>query len=132
MVSRRGMLCAALAGSLVPPATLQWTLGPRPSGAGWWRLADLAGDARSAAHVGEAILERHPELADAGLLESAMRQRGLLFGDFAQSRPDARRRYSIAVRQDFGEGRTVDCDGWQLAQTEAYLCALIALGVRPS
>ena len=37
------------------------------------------------------------------------------------------RRFAARIADDFAKGRMVACDGWMLAETEARLCALLAL-----
>ncbi len=131
MVSRRGVLSAALAGLLAPPAAIRRAMVPRPVGGENLRfLAALTGDAYSAVHVGEAVLRCHPELEDAGRLEASLALRGLSARETTQSLRNARRCYQGVLREDFSAGRVIDCDGWQLAQAEAHLCALVAMGAR--
>ena len=42
------------------------------------------------------------------------------------ARKDLRAWVDGAIREDFAAGRIVDLDGWQLAETEATLCAVAA------
>ena len=84
-------------------------------------IADVAGDWYAARALGECYLREHPLEADARWLS-----------DFTSGEPAAyieavRHRFTTARRLDFEEGRVVIVSGWQLARTEARLCALAAL-----
>lgn len=74
--------------------------------------------------LGEAVLVRHPTLlGDGGALGGAVAP------DEVVARPaEALRALQGRVRDDHGEGRVLDVDGWVLSRTECYLAALYARG----
>ena len=88
-------------------------------------LLSMVGDPRSAAALGENWIDhkrggvRPAGLADhlAGILRAQ--------GWSGSSDPtELRRRLNAAVRADYKNGETVTVAGWQLAKTQAELCAL--------
>lgn len=74
-------------------------------------------DAAGAADIGRAWLARAPETR--ALLERR------LFPDGVS--PTAVRRLGEAARADFGRGALFVHKGWRLSETEARICALLAL-----
>jgi hypothetical protein len=83
-------------------------------------LVDLVGDWQAARALGACYLREHPHEAD------VRRFSDLASGPEA-SREAFRRRIATARRRDLEEGRVLVVNGWQLARTEARLCALAAL-----
>lgn len=108
-LSKRGLL-RALAGLAAVSAA-----GPAAALA---RTPDIAAvDAVGAAEIGRAWLAAHP--SDAASLRRAVFPNG----------PDAGTgpRLAQRIRTDFSAGRVFVHRGWFLSETEARLCALIAL-----
>ena len=89
-------------------------------------IEQLFANPESARAVGRRYLERFPEQASRALLLEnsglAVRHGQLLNGEAVSRAAIDRRR-----KQDFLAGNTVILDGWILAQSEASLCALLAL-----
>lgn len=125
-LTRRATLRAAVLGSLL--AALGWR--PAPAAANpVTRLTAIFRHRDSAVRLGEAYLAAHPEEADPGHLT----HRTLTaLGDVSPPDADLRPRLAAACRRDFAEGRTVQLDGWILAETELRACALVALSDRVS
>jgi hypothetical protein len=116
---RRRSFLALLALALLSPLLGRAKRAPRETLAtttGWSPRARA-----SAARIGEAYLEDHPEEAQPALLARLLREAGLEEAPGPTSRARAR------IREDFERGRTVQVDGWVLSRTEARLCALTAL-----
>jgi hypothetical protein len=130
---RRTFLLAA--GAL--GASLAWRgLGSPPvfgtAAGGSERLAALLRHEESACAVGRTYLRAVPADASAAVLTARVAERlpgGLRAVDTVS---DGRLRELLAraVTEDFRELRTVEVQGWVLAQTEARLCALAALHER--
>ncbi len=83
----------------------------------------------SAAMIGQAYLDRVPGEADPRfLVDSICSGLGKNWRKGLKLLPEELR-MSIRqrVRMDFGDGRTVMVRGWILSETEARLCALVAL-----
>lgn len=72
-------------------------------------------DVVGATEIGQAWLAVHP--ADARSLRA----------DLVPATDEAPARLKRRVRDDFGQGRMFNHKGWFLSETEARLCALIAL-----
>lgn len=87
------------------------------------RLASLFWDAQAARRVGEAYL-RGVEDGGARLARRLVRR----LGGLSSSTTDAElaARLIEGIRRDFLRGRVVSVEGWQLSQTEALWCALVA------
>ena len=93
------------------------------------RIAGLLPHAGAAAVVGAAFLRAHPQTSAEGLIDDISRNLGL--------NPNRLERLSDSelgflldrrIRDDFQGRRTVVVDGWILAETEARLAAVVALG----
>jgi hypothetical protein len=95
------------------------------------QLARLVPHPESARRIGAAYLAAKPQEADVmtliELLCPELNGRGLNKG--LQTPPRAQLRQQLAARRndDFSEGRIVRLKGWIVADTEARLCALVAL-----
>ena len=120
-ISRRTLL-AALAASAGFPA-LQ---GAHASSADVTEtLLSFVGDRSSAATLGQSwIRADHPHASPAGVvsrLTATLQAQG-----WTGSRDPAelRERFNQAVRADYKNGETVAVEGWQIARTQAELCAL--------
>jgi DNA-binding IclR family transcriptional regulator len=114
MLQRRAMLLAGLAAALVRPARAA----PSHLPAGYFRHP------ASARAIGRAYLAAVPAEADAARIAAL-----LALGPASGASPAAlRRRMAARLRADFAAGRTIVLDGWLLAESEARLCALVALG----
>jgi hypothetical protein len=88
-------------------------------------LLSLLDDRAKAAAVGSAWLRSNaaapaPDAVLNGLTES-LRQQGW---DGGIDRDDLRVRLAAAVQADFRNGATVSVEGWEIARTQAELCAL--------
>jgi hypothetical protein len=98
------------------------------------RLAGFLKHEESARMVGREYLRTVPAEASPEVLTAHVAGRlpgGLGAVDGASD--DALRELLIrATAEDFGDLRTVELHGWVLAQTEARLCALAALGEDPA
>jgi len=127
-VSRRRLL-TVLAGGAVASAAARFRLGFRPA-----RRDDrtvwlsLVRDCRSSRAVGRAYLASLPAVPDSSdlrrrLLPSDPQRAASVVSDVERLRQHIGRQ----VRDDFGSGRTVQVRGWVLAETEARVCALIAM-----
>lgn len=83
---------------------------------------------KSAALVGRKILELNPTVfgrkQPTGQILPALGFEGTGLTELA---PDTlRRMLGDRIRFEFGDGRTIDADGWILSVTEAWLCVLAA------
>src|SRR5688572_12909899 len=78
---------------------------------------------RAARRLGRLYLTRHPEDADAAVLERT------LFGTTGAGWNGGRaaQTWATACQADFRAERVVVLDGWWLARSEARLCALLHL-----
>lgn len=92
------------------------------------RLLTVFRRRKSAMIVGRKYLERHPRETDPDLLVK------LIAGDPLRPLPtdeDDRRALArwlqLRFREDFIQGLTVRVEGWLLSQTEARLCAMVAM-----
>ncbi len=87
---------------------------------------------KSVRAIGRAYLARQPRQGPSDLLPEQRfadlcAERGANLPALCRSgRDEISAWLDAAVRQDFAEGRMVDLDGWQLAETEAMLCAAVA------
>jgi hypothetical protein len=112
MPHRRALLLAALAACFVRPARAA----PSP-------LDSCFRHPASARAIGRAYIAAAPEEVDPGRLATLL---GMRPG--SDEPVDALRwRIGARVRADFAAGRTVELEGWLLAESEARLCALLAL-----
>lgn len=112
LVRLLGLTGLALAVGPVPALALA-----RPSPAA--RLTRLLGDPESAREIGRAYLQTAPGDGNRERLTTQLAAR--------LDRP-TRDTLAASCREDFARGRTVMVNGWVLAETEARLCALAALG----
>ena len=111
--SRRALLLATL-----PTLWATASCRPEPTGA-QRRLAATVQPADAAVMIGRRWLRAHrPRSADA--LEAAIRE--ALGDETLQAR----------VADDFRSGRVDEVDGWRLARTTCWLCALAALSADPA
>lgn len=121
--SRRGFLAAALAALAGAPTALPGCARREPDDLldaamlGWFEPDAVRG-------VGRKALARGAGWNEASALRDALLPH---LGD-AGNPADGRRALSEAVRQDFRAGRTLELEGWLVAETEARLYALAALG----
>lgn len=82
----------------------------------------------SAAHVGRKLLELNPAVFGRKRPASQILPK-LGFDRAGLMDPGAdtlRRQLGERIRFEFGDGRTVNADGWILSSTEAWLCVLAA------
>lgn len=92
-------------------------------------LAALVGDANAAAAIGRDAIDLYPDLLDGTSVGGALARLGPLPGhDNPVEIATLRARYQAVLREDFAASRTIDVRGWQLAQTEVQVFALLAVG----
>lgn len=103
----------ALAGALPESAT--------PPRAIVAELNQLFSDPDSARAVGRRYLELHPEQADLQVLLNGARLGSEIHRSSLKEALDHQR------KQDFLRGDTIVLDGWLLARSEVYVCAILAL-----
>jgi hypothetical protein len=88
-------------------------------------LLSVVDDRRSAAALGESWIDhRRGRTQPARLAEhlaGVLREQGW---SGANDPAELRQRFNAAVRADYQNGETVTVAGWQLAKTQAELCAL--------
>jgi hypothetical protein len=112
---------------------LVWTLDKpgitRNTNAVAWKLANFFVDKKSAKIVGLEYLRSAPSEANAGLLiDLICSSDGERHAEFAQAdNYMLRELLQHQLRQDFEYDRVVNVRGWLLSETEARLCALVAL-----
>lgn len=130
---QRRKLLRALAG--LATAGLGWPLARRARAAGApdtlrAALASCIESRTSARHVGLAYLAQVPAERDAELLVRRIcaGKAWCQWSPMDYDEPMLKRRLAAQIRRDFAEHRTVNLRGWVMSQTEARLCALIALG----
>jgi hypothetical protein len=130
--SRRSFLAGSLllvgaTTGTTPASTEAWIpeLGERITS---WRLSGLFEDPHSAGVVGRRYLEERSGQVDTSSLLDEVLPRGI------RARPEAEIRTLLAarIREDFANRTTVEVGGWVLSETEARLCALVALASHPA
>ncbi len=91
-------------------------------------LDGLFRNPQSVRALGHAYLERFPQQGRPEQWLSALcAARSAHMSTLCQcGREELRAWVDKAIREDFAAGRMVDLDGWQLAETEATLCAVVA------
>ncbi len=91
-------------------------------------LGGLFHDPKSVRAVGLAYLKRYPRQGrPEQWLAALCAARGTQVTALCRcGREELRAWVNEAIREDFAAGRMVDLDGWQLAETEATLCAVVA------
>ena len=91
-------------------------------------LGGLFRNPKSVRALGLAYLERYPRQGRPEQWLAALCDgRGTDVSALCRcGREEQRAWFDGAVREDFAAGRMVDLDGWQLAETEATLCAVVA------
>lgn len=86
----------------------------------------------SAAAIGNRYLAATPSEADPHTLAMLIARTPQATARLLHADPSALRRLlAVQQRSDFRAGNTVTIDGWVLSQTEARLCALVALTPPP-
>jgi hypothetical protein len=94
-------------------------------------LREVLAHLDSALVVGREYLRAHPEERDASRLAEALgSRRGVRALDCTG--PALRRALDRRSRRDYAEGDVVVLRGWMLSRTEARLCGLAALLLRPA
>lgn len=129
--TRRRLVAAILAGSVLPTILRHWTLllpniQVTTQADSARKLVNVFHDKRSAAIVGAEYLRQVPYEADPGCLVCEIlagtpeTRRGLLSASLRILRESIRTKQ----RLDFEEGKVIYLHGWMLSVTEARLCAL--------
>lgn len=125
VLARRSLLIAGAGLLALPAGIVAWRL--VQAGRDDSRLLAALADPASGARIGARI-------ADAALPVVRREEAEARLAALAKGLPDERGALREAVRQriarDFAQGRMVEVDGWQIAQTEADL-ALLAFTVSP-
>ena len=83
-------------------------------------ILDVVGDRKQAKAIAEAYRRARPE-ESVDDIERAVQSAAATQGRLGRVRADAIRRL---VRREYAEGRTLELDGWILAETEARQCVL--------
>lgn len=88
-------------------------------------LLSVVGDRRSAAALGEDWVDHQPIGIKAGDLAAHLSEVLHAQGWSGSNDPaEIKQRFNAAVRADFRRGETATVAGWQLARSQAELCAL--------
>jgi hypothetical protein len=106
-ISRRHLLVGAAVLALLPGQALDAAVNDREA------LLALLPDREAAARIGETWIEQEQQRPDAVLQSLKQRLNG---GDAEKLRD--------AIAEDFRNGAVVKIEGWQIARTQAELCAL--------
>ena len=130
--SRRALMrCAgwlALSGSTTVRANALGTERAADSSAAAERLLEVYHRPESAAQIGLAYLKAGPQTQSADEMVNAVVARlGVSPRLDAMTNAELKDGIALAVRDDFAAMRTIEVDGWILAETEVRLCALTAL-----
>ena len=91
-------------------------------------LGSLFRNQQSVRTIGLAYLERYPRQGrPEAWLDALCTARNSEVAALCRcGREELRAWADAAIREDFAAGRVVDLDGWQLAETEVTLCAVVA------
>jgi hypothetical protein len=88
-------------------------------------LLSFIDDRRSAAALGQIwIRVDHPHASPAGVVSRLTATLEAQGWSGSKDPAELRQRFNEAVRADYKNGETVAVEGWQIARTQAELCAL--------
>jgi hypothetical protein len=88
-------------------------------------LLSIIDDRRSAATLGQIwIRADHPHASPAGVVSRLTATLQAQGWSGSKDTAELRQRFNEAVRADYNNGETVAVEGWQIARTQAELCAL--------
>lgn len=126
------LLAGPLSGALIAGSTPEASAAgaSAPEGLSQLRpeILDVVGDRKQAKAIAEAYRRARPE-ESLDEIERAVRSAAATQGRLGRVRADAIRRL---VRREYAEGRTLELDGWILAETEARQCVLYETAHSPS
>lgn len=120
----RAFTCVGAFTVLFPGFALIKTMTRKPVGNVVPELTDLVSNKTSATEVGNAYLSQSEIGKDPESIANSVVLSG---GEPHTTIDEMKAALCNQIRKDFAQGRTVRIQGWVLSQTEASVCALVAI-----